>query len=235
MAKRSRVQQGLLQFPLEWGERREGAGRKPASGKRRVAHRKKAELKKDCPLHITIRLRSGLPSMRRKAAYCVLRAAFAAGKERFGFRLVHYSVMGTHAHLIVEADDCRALRRGMSGLMVRMARGLNRLWGRRAASSAITSTSSSSSRRVRCAIRLHTCCTTRGDIASCSRIPSTTTRLVPGLPVGPLSWKSSATNRGRSPSPPRAPGSSARDGAVTAASLSTKPPRGPHKVTLSIR
>ncbi len=130
MATRPKMQQGLLQFPFEWGGRREGAGRKPSPGRRRVAHRKKPELEKDSPLHITIRLRDGLPSMRRKAEYRVLRAAFAAGKERFGFRLVHYSVMGNHAHLIVEADDRRALRRGMSGLMVRMARGLNRLWRR---------------------------------------------------------------------------------------------------------
>ncbi len=131
MAKRSRWKQGVLRFPCGWGGYREGAGRKPAPGRRNVSHKRKPELKKRCPLHITIRLRDGLPSMRRKAAYRVLREVFAAAKERFGFRLIHYSVMGNHCHLIVEADDRRALTRGMSGLMIRMARRLNRLWSRR--------------------------------------------------------------------------------------------------------
>ena len=34
-----------------------------------------------------------------------LARAMYAGATRFGFRLVHYSVMGNHVHLIVEAPD----------------------------------------------------------------------------------------------------------------------------------
>ena len=52
------------------------------------------------------------------------------GAVRFGFRLVHYAVMGNHVHLIVEAEDRRALWRGMQGLGVRIAKGMNRLMGR---------------------------------------------------------------------------------------------------------
>jgi hypothetical protein len=46
---------------------------------------------------------------------------------------VHYSVQGNHLHLLVEAEDRRALSRGMKGLGVRIARGLNRVMGRRGA------------------------------------------------------------------------------------------------------
>jgi REP element-mobilizing transposase RayT len=53
-----------------------------------------------------------------------------AGAARFGFRLVHYAVMGNHVHLIVEAGDRKALWRGMQGLGVRIARRLNRVMGR---------------------------------------------------------------------------------------------------------
>ena len=60
----------------------------------------------------------------------MLRETFLKGSERFGFRLCHYSVMSNHMHLIVEAKDRRALSRGMQGLVIRMARGLNRLWDR---------------------------------------------------------------------------------------------------------
>ena len=69
--------------------------------------------------------------MRRKAEYAVLRAAFAKGCDRFGFRLVHYSVLGNHLHMLAEAKDRNALSRGMQGLLIRVAKGLNRLWSRK--------------------------------------------------------------------------------------------------------
>ncbi len=60
-----------------------------------------------------------------------LRAAFQAGKQRFGFRLVHFSVQHNHVHLVCEAEDARSLARGLQGLAVRVARGLNRALGRK--------------------------------------------------------------------------------------------------------
>ena len=56
--------------------------------------------------------------------------AFAAGCERFGFRLVHFSVQGNHIHMIVEAPDAEALARAMKGIEVRMARALNKVMDR---------------------------------------------------------------------------------------------------------
>ena len=53
-----------------------------------------------------------------------------AGALKGGFRLVHYAVMGNHVHLMVEAADRVKLARGMQGLGVRVARGLNRLMKR---------------------------------------------------------------------------------------------------------
>ena len=61
----------------------------------------------------------------------VLRAAFARGRERFGFRLVQYAVQPDHLHFIVEAADKKALSEGARGLCVRVARRLNALLGRR--------------------------------------------------------------------------------------------------------
>jgi REP element-mobilizing transposase RayT len=66
-------------------------------------------------------------------AFGELRQAFAAGRERFGFRLTEFSVQSNHLHLMVEAEDTRALSRGMQGLAIRCARTLNRLWQRRGA------------------------------------------------------------------------------------------------------
>ncbi|MFH0944420.1 MAG: transposase, partial [Planctomycetota bacterium] len=106
------------------------AGRKPKGEKAGVSHKERRALAARFPVHVTLRLGKGLPRLRSKRPYRVLREAFAKGSERFGFRLCHYSVMGNHMHLIVEAKDRRALSRGMQGLVIRMARGLNRLWER---------------------------------------------------------------------------------------------------------
>ncbi|HKO91462.1 MAG TPA: hypothetical protein VJU61_09940, partial [Polyangiaceae bacterium] len=46
-------------------------------------------------------------------------------------RIVHYSIQSNHVHLLVEADDRRALTAGLRGLFVRIAGALNRLWQRR--------------------------------------------------------------------------------------------------------
>jgi REP element-mobilizing transposase RayT len=79
---------------------------------------------------VTLRIKAGLPTLRTRAVLSVLHRVFAAARERFGFRLVHFSVQGNHVHLIVEGDDRRAVSRGMKGLAIRMAKALNKLWGR---------------------------------------------------------------------------------------------------------
>jgi REP element-mobilizing transposase RayT len=75
-------------------------------------------------------LRAGLPTLRRAPERLAIEHAFARGADRFGFRLVHYSIQSNHLHLIAEARDRRALWRGMQGLLVRVAKALNKLWAR---------------------------------------------------------------------------------------------------------
>ena len=82
-------------------------------------------------MHVTVRVVRGLPSLRTRRAREVLMGAFRSGCQRFGFRLVHFSVQSNHVHLIVESSGRTALMRGMKGLLVRIARRLNRLWGRK--------------------------------------------------------------------------------------------------------
>jgi REP element-mobilizing transposase RayT len=60
-----------------------------------------------------------------------LEKAFLAARDRFGMRIVHYSVQRDHIHLGVEAEDARSLSRGMQGLCVRIARALNAMMGTR--------------------------------------------------------------------------------------------------------
>ena len=72
-------------------------------------------------------------NLRSRRAFRQIAAAFAAGCTRAGFRLIHFSIQGNHLHLlhlIVEAADVNQLARGLQGLAVRIARGLNRMMGR---------------------------------------------------------------------------------------------------------
>jgi len=79
---------------------------------------------------VTAKLREHLPRLRSGAERAALFAAFAAGKERMGFRLVHFAILNDHLHLLVEAESIAAMQADMQGLLIRTARALNRLWRR---------------------------------------------------------------------------------------------------------
>ena len=127
--KESGRHQDLLAFP-EWGGARPGAGRKRKSKRSLVSHARRAELAPRFPVHVTMRLRDGLPSLRQSAPYGVVREALAECFRIKGFRLVVYSVQREHIHLIVEAHGRDSLARSMQGLAVRVAKRLNALWER---------------------------------------------------------------------------------------------------------
>ncbi len=76
---------------------------------------------------VTLKMKQRVWNLRTKRAFARLLPAFLAVCERFGMRLVHYSVQGDHIHLIVEAEHRHALARGMQSLCVRIARALNEM------------------------------------------------------------------------------------------------------------
>ena len=142
--KRTRAKQDELPFRT-WGGARKGAGRKPKGPHALVPHETRPAHKARFPLLVTTRLRPGLPSLRHTAEAARIRAALAnacasvvrrqsAAKSAGGsapFQVVHHSIQSNHIHLIVEAEDRASMTRGMRGLLVRIARALNRLWKRR--------------------------------------------------------------------------------------------------------
>jgi REP element-mobilizing transposase RayT len=105
---------------------RPGAGRKRRS--RNCSHLRRESLSKHHPCHVTLRAVDGLP-LRRAAVLEAIRAAIEASHKE-DFRVTHFNVLGNHLHLITEADHELALARGMQGLMVRLARAINRVLGR---------------------------------------------------------------------------------------------------------
>jgi REP element-mobilizing transposase RayT len=126
----ARSPQLQLKLPT-WGGARANAGRKPNGDKAGVSHLRRPHLSPSHPIHTTLRVAKGCWNLRSRRALLTLRGAFEGGRDRFNFRLVHYSIQGNHLHLIVEAESKESLARGMKGLEVRVARALNRMMKRR--------------------------------------------------------------------------------------------------------
>jgi REP element-mobilizing transposase RayT len=95
-----------------------------------VLHREREPVPVDAPVHVTLRVRVGVPSLRTVAFVREFRRSLREACERGDFRVIHYSLQGDHAHLIVEARGKDALARGMKSIAARLARAMNRTRGR---------------------------------------------------------------------------------------------------------
>ena len=122
-----------------WGGRRANAGRKRAEGKRpSVAHRPRPRHVGRHPVHVTLRARGGLPSLRSQRISAELHGILSRQRDRrYGgaFQVVDFSIQDNHVHLIVEAlgeeDAHDQLRAGVSGLVIAFAKRLNGILHRR--------------------------------------------------------------------------------------------------------
>ena len=130
MARSRIARQSAFAFTRRGGVRK-GSGRKRKGPRGRVAHVRREPLVARHPVHVTLRVRTGLPSLRETRSHRVLVRALADAAERNGLRLVEYSAQTNHLHLLCEADGRESLSRGIQGLCVRIARRLNRDWARR--------------------------------------------------------------------------------------------------------
>lgn len=121
---------------LAEGRKSFGSGQRRWRGRPRtrpvdgVTHDRRPPQSSKSPIHVTLRVQRDVSSLRRKQTFAQVRRALSGGKERFGMRLVHYSVQKTHLHLLVEAPDRGSLSRGMQGLGVRLAKAVNRALSR---------------------------------------------------------------------------------------------------------
>jgi REP element-mobilizing transposase RayT len=95
-----------------------------------VSHAKRPPLDSRHPVHVEITALAAIRSLRIGVIHRAIRKAIAASHKE-AFRILEYSVMHSHVHLVVEADDARALSRGIQGFKIRAARAINQLFGRR--------------------------------------------------------------------------------------------------------
>jgi putative transposase len=104
---------------------RKGAGRKPNGREALVSHLARPHFDKPTPAHITLRVNDSVPNLRSSRRFAIVRECFAASRGRFGLRLVEFTVLSNHLHLVVEADNSKSLSRGLQGLCIRLAKRLN--------------------------------------------------------------------------------------------------------------
>jgi hypothetical protein len=113
-----------------WGGRRKGAGRKLVAARPSPPHRPRPRHHGRWPVHVTLRAREALPSLRSARVFPFVQRSLAAS-HKDAFRVVHFSVQSDHVHLVVEGDVHLALVRGVQGLAGRCAKAINRAVGRR--------------------------------------------------------------------------------------------------------
>jgi hypothetical protein len=106
-------------------------GGRPKKKDRGAPHAPRPEHKPRFPMHLTWRIEDQVWSLRSARMFRAVRRCVPFARDRFGLRLVHYSVQGNHFHALAEAFDRRAVSRGMQGLGIRLAKAVNRAMGRR--------------------------------------------------------------------------------------------------------
>jgi REP element-mobilizing transposase RayT len=120
-----------LPAPRTHGGTRKGAGRRPVRERAGVTHHGRDEVTAETPIHVTLRLLSHVWNLRSRRSLDAVSSALEGMLPSRAFRVVHFTLLGDHLHLLVEADDNAALSAGMQALSVRLAKALNRMMGRR--------------------------------------------------------------------------------------------------------
>lgn len=114
--------------PSGRGGWRPGAGR--PRGRTKCAHLARPKASRHHPHHVTLRLVDEVGSLRREPVLDIVREIIELAGRRDDFGVVHFNVLGNHLHLLAEAENELRLARGMQGLMVRLARRINKHLGR---------------------------------------------------------------------------------------------------------
>lgn len=111
-----------------WGGKRRGAGRPSRTGQ--PGHARRAKVKLELPVHITMRLKALPVSLRSRASFAKFKASAARAKT-FGLHINQFALLGNHLHMIAEARDNTRLTRGMRSFGGSLGKMLRRAVGGR--------------------------------------------------------------------------------------------------------
>lgn len=105
------------------------AGRPPKNDKG-IRHIERPKFYRSRSLHLTIKVRENKADIQtkkilRKLQYAILRARLK------GLRVIHYALEYNHVHLLVESTTHETLHKGMQSLGITLAKGINKLKGKK--------------------------------------------------------------------------------------------------------
>lgn len=111
-----------------WGGKRRGAGRKNRSGEVSHGRRDKVDFRK--PLHLTLKLRDKRWNLRCGEISSAFKTS-AKEAKKFGLKILHFSLLKDHLHILVEARDNSQLARGMRSFGARLGKAIRKIIGGR--------------------------------------------------------------------------------------------------------
>jgi hypothetical protein len=109
-----------------WGGKRKGAGRKNQTGT--INHLKRERVNSKTPIHVTMKLRHGLPDIQCPEMHEKFKAGALKAKA-LGLRVVHYTVEWDHIHMLLECSNNKALSQGMKSLGASFGRAIRKFAG----------------------------------------------------------------------------------------------------------
>ena len=112
------------------GGARKGAGRKRTRA-RSTPHRPRTKFDGLTVVHVGFHVLSHVWNLRKQRPFKVLKRAIERSAKRFETRIIHFSVLSNHVHLIVESKSTEWLSSAMKGLCGSSAKRLNKLMGRK--------------------------------------------------------------------------------------------------------
>jgi len=104
------------------GKKQIGRPKKPNAGE---PHTRRETFRPSEPVHVTLRVEREIGWLRTRTGYAAIREATITVLKHETFRIVHVSIQGTHVHLLVEAQDRRALSKGVQAFKISAAKQLN--------------------------------------------------------------------------------------------------------------
>jgi REP element-mobilizing transposase RayT len=114
-----------------WGGKRPFAGRKRKLFRIGPPHKKRLKFNNITPFHVTVSLQRYLPPLRTIDVLDLLIDVFENYCEKNGFFIIAFSIQLNHMHFIIEALNNECLTKGMQGLLISIAKNLNKIWNRK--------------------------------------------------------------------------------------------------------
>ncbi|MBL6991266.1 MAG: transposase [Bacteriovoracaceae bacterium] len=111
------------------GGKRTNAGR-PRKDKSMQLHVARPDFSSRYPLHVDVKLTKGLPSLRTKIRFKIIKQAIRKARIK-GLKIIHFCIQTTHIHLLIESESKQELGTGMQSFCTSIARSLNNALKRR--------------------------------------------------------------------------------------------------------